>query len=117
MRKFLQRAWGSKFISESLLDYNRLSVQMPGARHAPFAFISGALFTRGVAHLYTLLNQPVWVAHGVHGEFANFDGLATIGPPPKWRVDEFETGAMPHFERTTMFVSRYDAFLRKLPLR
>ena len=117
MRKFLERTWGSEHISENLLAYNLLTVQMPGARHAPFAFIAGSLFTKGVAHLYGQLKQPVWMAHGVHGEFANFDGLAALGPPPNWRVERFETGALPYFETPAMFATRYETFLQTLPDR
>ena len=81
MRRFLERAWGSTAIDETLLAYNRLTVRQPGARHAPYSFIAGALFTRGVAHLYERLPQPVWLAHGTRGSFARFDGLRSLRTP------------------------------------
>ncbi len=115
MRKFLERSWGSKDIDEGLLAYNLLTVREPGARHAPYAFIAGNLFTRGVAELYARLRQPVWLAHGSRGEFAKFDGLQRLGPPPHWTVDRFDTGAMPYFEVPESFAACYDAFSQRLP--
>jgi len=111
MRRFLRRSWGSRDIDERLLAYNLMSVRQPGARHAPYAFIAGALFTRGVAHLYARLRQPVWLARGLNGEFAQFDGLASLGPPANWTTDAFDAGALPYFEDPDDFMLRYGAFL------
>lgn len=112
MRYFLQRAWGTPAIDERLLEYNLLSTRLPGARHAPLAFISGALFTRGVVALYQRLSQPVWVAHGVRGDFTAYDGLARMPASDLRTVDVFGTGALPYFETLSLFASRYEAFLR-----
>ena len=114
MRQFLERTWGSNNIDEGLLAYNLLSTPQPGARFAPLDFVSGALFTRGVAHLYARLHQPVWLAHGTRGDFAKFDGINRLGPPPRWRVDSFETGALPYFEQPAEFARRYEAFLQRV---
>ncbi len=114
MRWFFERAWGSPVIDEPLLAYGHLSARQPGARHAPAAFIAGALFTQGIAERYAQLAPPVWIAHGVRGEFADVGGLARIEAPRGWSVDAFGTGAMPHFEATLLFVARYDAFLRQI---
>jgi pimeloyl-ACP methyl ester carboxylesterase len=114
MRRFLQRAWGSKHIDEALLAYNLLSVKEPGARQAPYAFIAGALFTRGAAQLYQGLTQPVWVAHGTRGEFARFDGLKSIKPSSAWTVDAFDAGAMPYFEMPSAFMGRQARFEQSL---
>jgi len=111
MRMFLKRTWGSRNIDETLLAYNLLSVKAHGARHAPYAFIAGSLFTRGAAHLYEQLNLPVWVAHGVRGDFAKFDGLKTVQRTSAWIVDSFDTGAMPYFEVPGPFMDRLERFL------
>ena len=113
IRYFLGRTWGSVAIDQKLLEYNLLSVQQPGARYAPFAFVSGALFTPGIGKLYTRLQQPVWIAHGMRGDFSDCDGLPRLRAADKWRVDVFATGALPFFEVPSLFASRYDAFLRK----
>ncbi len=114
MRWFLERAWGSSAIDEALLTYGHASARRPGARHAPAAFIGGALFTRGIAERYALIAPPVWLAHGVRGEFADFGGLSRIGPPAHWSWDTFGTGAMPQLEAPRSFISRYDAFIERV---
>lgn len=114
MRWFLERTWGSSDIDERLLEYGHLSARQPGARHAPAAFIGGALFSCGIAERYALLPMPVWLAHGVRGEFADMSGLGRLGPPRHWTMDAFGTGAMPHLESARMFMARYDAFLSRV---
>ena len=113
MRKFLERTWGSRRIDERLLAYNLLTTHQPGARHAPYAFIAGSLFTRGIARVYRQLRQPVWMAHGVHGEFSKFDGLETLGPRTNWTVESFDAGAMPYFQRPVEFAKAYARFLAR----
>jgi pimeloyl-ACP methyl ester carboxylesterase len=110
IRWFLERTWGSPQIDERLLEYGHLSARQPGARCAAAAFIGGALFTRGIAERYALLPMPVWLAHGVRGQFADMSGLARLGPLPHWTTDAFSTGAMPHVEVPRTFTSHYDAF-------
>lgn len=114
MRKFLARSWGSENIDEGLLAYNLLTVAEPGARHAPYAFVGGALFTRGVRHLYAKLIPPVWMIHGCRGEFAKVDGLKQFTPAGRWKIEAIDAGAMPHFERPAEFAQRYDAFIESL---
>jgi hypothetical protein len=114
MRWFLERAWGSPVIDETLLTYEQLTARQPGARHAAAAFIAGALFTRGIAERYALMAPAVWLAHGVRGEFADFGGLSRIGRPAHWSWDTFGTGAMPHLEAPRLFIARYDAFLERV---
>lgn len=116
MRWFLERAWGSPVIDETLLDHGHLAARQPGARFAPAAFIAGALFTKGIAERYAQLTLPVWLAHGVHGEFTDFGGLSRIGPPRNWATDSFGTGAMPQLEAARLFISRYEAFLNRVAL-
>ncbi len=113
MRWFLERAWGSPVIDENLLAYEQLTARRPGARFAPAAFISGALFTEGIAERYAQMKPAVWLAHGVRGEFTDFGGLTRIGPPRHWSTDNFGTGAMPHLEAPRLFMARYDAFLER----
>jgi pimeloyl-ACP methyl ester carboxylesterase len=113
MRAFLRRTWGSHDIDERLLAYHLLSVRQPGARHAPYAFIAGALFTRGIARLYGRVQQPVWLARGLKGGFSHFEGLAALGPPAHWTSDSFDAGALPYFECPDEFMARYAAFLAR----
>lgn len=114
IRYFLKRTWGSMDIDQQLLEYNVVSACQPGARFAPLAFVSGALFTPGIANLYARLPQPVWISHGVRGDFTQYDALSHMRSPETWVVDVFGTGALPYFEVPTLFASRYEAFLRKV---
>ncbi len=114
MRWFLERAWGSPVIDETLLNYAHRTARQPGARFAPAAFIAGALFTEGIAELYAQMAPAVWLAHGVRGEFADVGGLSRIGPPRHWSWDTFGTGAMPQLEAPRLFMARYDAFLERV---
>ena len=114
MRWFLERAWGSPVIDEPLFAYEQITARHPGARYAAAAFIAGALFTEGIAECYARIVAPVWLAHGVRGEFADVGGLSRIGPPRHWSWDTFGTGAMPHLEAPRLFMARYDAFLHRV---
>lgn len=114
IRWFLERTWGSPVIDEPLLAHKQLTTRQPGARYAPAAFISGALCTEGIAEQYAQMKPPVWLAHGVRGEFTDFSGLSRIGPPGHWRWDTFGTGAMPQLEVPRLFMARYDAFLERV---
>lgn len=111
LRWFLRRAWGSHAINAELLEYDHMSARQPGARFAPFAFIAGALFTRGVAELYRRLSMPVWFAYGDRGGFGNCEGVTRLGARARWRRDRFATGVLPYFEAIDAFGTRYDAFL------
>jgi pimeloyl-ACP methyl ester carboxylesterase len=111
MRAFLERTWGSKNIDEGLLAYNVQTVAQPGARHAPYAFVAGSLFTRGVAHLYARLQLPVWMIHGTRGEFAKVDGLQHFQPQGPWTIESIDAGAMPYFERPAEFAQQYGRFV------
>ena len=116
LRWFLQRVWGSRAIDEGLLEYGYLSARQTGARYAPFAFIAGALFTRGVAELYRGLAIPVWIAYGSRGAFADCDGVQRLGARARWRRDRFDTGALPYFEAIEEFKVCYDAFSGRVEL-
>lgn len=114
MRWFLERAWGSPVIDETLLSYGQFTARQPGARHAPAAFIAGSLCTEGIAERYAQMAPAVWLAHGVRGDFADLGGLSRIGPPRHWSWDTFGTGAMPQLESPRLFMARYDAFLDRV---
>jgi pimeloyl-ACP methyl ester carboxylesterase len=110
IRYFLRRTWGSRQIDAGLLDYDWASARMPGAEHAPLHFLSGFLFSGDSGSLYRALRQPVWVAHGVRGDFTNYRGLQLLAGQPNWRVEVFPTGALPYFELPAEFCRRYDAW-------
>jgi pimeloyl-ACP methyl ester carboxylesterase len=63
--------------------------------------------------LYRSLSVPVWLAHGVRGDFVDYEQKRTVQRLPNWSVDVFQTGAMPHFEQPQQFVAAYEKFLAK----
>ncbi len=112
---FLRRTWGSPHIDEGLLDYDTEITRPPGAEHAPLRFLTGFLFSGDSGTLYRALQVPVWVAHGVRGDFAKYAGLRALQDRPNWTIEVLPTGALPHFEMLPEFTERYEAWLAKLP--
>ncbi|MDE2081944.1 MAG: alpha/beta hydrolase [Burkholderiales bacterium] len=111
VRYFLQRTWGGKVIDERMWAYAVATAHQPGARHAPLAFLSGALFSADIHTVYEALTQPVWVSHGVRGDFTDYRGLGLVSGRPNWRVSVFDTGALPYFEQPAAFFEQMDALL------
>lgn len=111
VRYFLQRTYGSKAIDEGLWAYAVETAHQPGAEHAPLYFLSGHLFSRDATRLYEQLAGPVWISHGVRGDFVRYDGVERL--LERHAVDRtiFETGAMPYFEVPEEFMAAYEAFL------
>ena len=117
IRYFLERTWGSSAIDETLWRYDVLTTRMPGAEHAPLHFLSGGLFSADIQDVYEKLALPVWMSHGVRGDFTDYGGKSIVADRPNWTFTVFPTGAMPYFEVTADFIAAYDAFLARGPER
>lgn len=116
MRYFLAKTFGSDAaVDEGLLEYGYLSAHQPGAQRAPFAFVSGMLFSADISRIYESLEMPVFAAHGVRGDFTDYGRLPVLAARGNWTVAEFATGAMPYFEMPEQFIAAYDAFLAHVP--
>ena len=115
IRYFLERTWGGKNIDEGMWAYDILTARQPGAKNAPFYFLAAKLFSNDVNTLYESLGQPVWLSHGVRGDFHVYRGLGSVRTRPNWRFSTFSTGAMPYFEVLPDFCAAYDAFLAEVP--
>lgn len=111
IRYFLQRTWGSPHIDEALWRYDQLTARQPGAEHAPLHFLSAGLFSADIHTVYEQLALPVWMSHGVRGDFTDYRGQALVQQRPNWRFTVFPTGAMPYFEQPAEFIAAYDNFL------
>lgn len=112
-RYYLGKTFGSEHIDKGLLEYSYQTAHQPGARFAPLTFISGTLFSADIDRVYDQLDMPVWLAHGTHGDFQDYTGVGKVQNRPNWKVREFPTGALPHFELLDVFTSDYDAFLNR----
>lgn len=111
IRYFLEKTWGSKQIDEGMLEYARLTTRDPGAHHVPYYFISGFLFSADITDVYDTLRLPVWMSHGVRGDFVDYRHMQLFEDRPNWSFTVFESGALPHFEHPLQFIATYDAFL------
>jgi pimeloyl-ACP methyl ester carboxylesterase len=113
-RYFLAKTFGSdKAIDQGLLEYDYLTAHQPEAQHAAYAFISGLLFSADISRVYDSLELPVWLAHGVRGDFTNYGGTQKLAARPNWEIRIFRTGGIPYFERPDEFIAAYDAFLER----
>ena len=115
IRYFLRKTWGGPDIDEGLADYDYLTTHQPGAQHAPYYFVSGYLFSEGIIRIYHSLTLPVWMAHGVRGDFVDYSNKTAVQGRANWSIEVFPTGAMPHFEAKDAFVDAYDEFLAGNP--
>jgi pimeloyl-ACP methyl ester carboxylesterase len=114
IRYFLRRTWGAKDIDEALWRYDVLTARAPGAEHAPLHFVSGYLFSADIEDVYDRLAMPVWMCHGVRGDFTNYRKAERLVLRPNWRIAVFPTGALPHFEVLAQVTGTWDAFRREL---
>lgn len=113
IRYFLGRTFGSKSVDTGLVDYAWQTTHQPGAHHAPYAFLSGRLFSADIRTVYEQLDMPVWLAHGTRGDFSDFSEAGWLRTRPNWTVQPFETGALVHFEQPDEFFRSWDAFLSR----
>ena len=111
IRYFLERSWGSKNIDEASWAYAVKTARQPGARFAPLHFLSGGLFSTDITEVYSNLAQPVWLSHGIRGDFTDYGGKPMMRALDHWSVTVFETGALPFFEEPGQFFSAFNSFL------
>ena len=111
IRYFLRRTWGSKEIDEALWAYDLLTTKAPGAEHAPLHFLSANLFSADIHDVYEKLDMPVWMSHGVRGDFTDYRGRVIVEARPNWRFTLFPTGALPYFEKPEDFTDAFTEFL------
>jgi len=113
IRFFLQKTFGRKDIDEGLLEYDYVTTHQPGAENAPYSFVSGYLFSANALKLYQALSMPVWMVHGVRGDFVDYHGKHAVEGLPNWTIEVMQTGAMPHFEQLDKVAAGYDDFLAR----
>lgn len=111
VRYFLERTWGATTIDEDLWRYDVLTTRQAGAEHAPLYFLSAELFSADINTVYEQLGMPVWMSHGVRGDFTDYRGKALVAQRPNWRFSVYPSGALPYFELPTRFCADYVDFL------
>lgn len=111
IRYFLKRTFGSDKVDEGLVDYAWRTTHQPGAMHAPYAFLSGRLFSADIRQVYEQLTMPVWLAHGTRGDFRDFSESGWTGSKQNWTMQAFASGALIYFERPAEFFQSFDRFI------
>ena len=111
VRYFLEKTWGGTNIDEGLLEYDLLTTRDPDAHHVVYDFVGGYLFSADITRVYEQLDMPVWMAHGVRGDFTDYREKGLLEGRPNWRFTVFQTGAMPYFEVPGEFFAAYEGFL------
>jgi pimeloyl-ACP methyl ester carboxylesterase len=97
---------------EALIDYAYATSHQPGARHAPYYFLSGQLFTPNATEvIYGKLKLPVLVLYDRDAN-VTFDRMPEIvGKHPNWRAVRIEpTLGIPQWERPTLSIQAIDSF-------
>lgn len=111
IRFFLRKTFGSKHIDEWLHEQAVQTARMTGAEYAPLYFLTGGLFSRDIHTVYEQLRGPVWMCHGVRGDFTDYRQKSRMASAANWRVSVMPTGALPHLETPAQFFAEYDRFL------
>lgn len=113
IRYFLKRTFGSDQFDEGLAAYDDVTTHQPGAENAPYAFLSGRLFSTDIRDVYERLEMPVWLPHGTRGDFRDFSGADWTATRDNWSLKPYDTGALPHFELPEVFLPQLAAFLSR----
>ena len=111
VRYFLRRTWGGPNIDERMAAYALVTARQPGARHAPLHFLSAGLFSADIHNVYDAVQSPVWVSHGVRGDFTNYRSMEAWRQRSNWTFTVYPTGAMPYFECLADFNEDLGRFL------
>lgn len=111
IRYFLRRTFGADAIDETLWADAVRTAREPGAEHAPLHFLAGNLFSADIHTVYERLALPVWMSHGVRGDFTDYRGKTIVEGRPNWSFAVFPTGAMPYFEVPGEFADAFERFL------
>ena len=113
IRYFLRRTWGARAIDDTLWHYDILTTRQTGAEYAPLHFLSAGMFSADIHTVYEQLALPVWMSHGVRGDFTDYRSKTIVTSRPNWSFNVFETGALPYFEVPAAFIAAYDGFLAR----
>jgi pimeloyl-ACP methyl ester carboxylesterase len=103
IRYFLNKTWGSRAIDETMYEYALWTTRQPGAEHAPLCFLSAQMFSADITSVYDRLSLPVWMSHGVRGDFVDYRGKERFASRGNWRFTVFDSGALPYFEHPQAF--------------
>jgi pimeloyl-ACP methyl ester carboxylesterase len=114
VRYFLRRTFGSPAgrdtVDHTLWQQAVHQARAPGARFAPLHFLSGSMFSADIHTVYEAVQQPVWMSHGIRGDFTDYRNARLVAGKPNWRITQLDTGAMPYFEMPSAFMKSLNRF-------
>ena len=113
IRYFLRKTWGSKHIDEEMFQHALWNARQIGAEHAPLCFLSAQMFSSDITRIYDQLSMPVWMSHGVRGDFVDYRGKERYSKLAQWRFRIYESGAMPYFEMPEFFCADLKQFIKE----
>lgn len=108
---FLKQSFAGP-VDRGLLEYDWITAHQPGARFAPFVFVTGRLFTRDVRErYYDAVTVPALVLHD-DAPYGTFDALGPLSARrPNWRGLRIgATRGLPHFELPDATLEALTAF-------
>jgi len=111
IRSFLKRSFYDQ-PDERLVDYSYKTAHQPGARFAPFAFVSGKLNSPDIRQsVYEQLQHSVLVLYD-EDAYTSFDALpGLMERHPNWQAQRIvPTRGLPHFEQPDQTFQALDAF-------
>lgn len=114
IRYFLRRTWGRREIDPAMFEDAVVTAHQPGAMHAPICFLCGYFFGRDMTRVYQSVQSPVWLVHGVRGDFVDYRLKRLFENNPDWEFSVRNTGALPWFEEPAAFIADYRAFLSRV---
>ena len=56
-----------------------------------------------ITTIYDQLSLPVWMSHGVRGDFVDYRGKQRFTSRSNWLFTVFDSGALPYFEHPQAF--------------
>jgi len=110
IRYFMRKSYVGEPPQE-LIDYAYATSHQPGARHAPYYFLAGQLFTpNAVDVIYAKLGLPVLVLYDRDAN-VSFEHLPDMLAAPNWHGERIEpTLGIPQWERPTLTVQAMHNF-------
>ena len=111
IRRQLKKSFAGE-VDADLAEYGFLSAHQPGARHAPFYFLSGHLFTPEIRRVYAKISAPVLA-------IASGDALPALAHfrtrHSNWLYTHIaHTKSLPHFENPGETSAVLASFWRRL---
>lgn len=111
IRRFLSMSFYGE-PDERLVDYSYKTAHQPGARFAPFAFVSGKLNSPDIREsVYEQLRHPVLVLYD-EDAYTSFEALpGLMERHPNWQAKRIvPTRGLPHFDQPEQTFQALDAF-------